>query len=75
MLRVWRRLDPDAYGWTCIKFKPTFFGEDGDVRDEFTAKFLRRYMEEYCAFVQRVLAANAPGQMVDLERDADKLSR
>lgn len=54
--------------------RPFGGGEDGDVRDEFTAKFLRRYMEEYCAFVQRVLAANAPGQIVGLDRDADKLS-
>jgi chromate reductase len=53
------------------------FGEGGDVRDELSAEYLRRYMEEYCAFVQRVLAANAPapGQTGGLERDADKLSR
>jgi chromate reductase len=62
---------PEAY----IKFNSDVFGEDGDVRDESTAKFLRHYMEEYCAFVQRVLAANAPGHIGDLEPDVDKLSR
>jgi chromate reductase len=32
-------------------------------------------MEEYCAFVQRVLAANAPGHIGDPEPDTHKLSR
>jgi chromate reductase len=32
-------------------------------------------MEEYCAFVQRVLAANAPGHIGDPEPDTQKLSR
>jgi chromate reductase len=32
-------------------------------------------MEEYSAFVQRVLSANAPGHIGDQEPDPDKLSR
>jgi chromate reductase len=62
---------PEAY----VSFKPGVFGDDGDVRDEGTAKFLRHYMEEYAAFVERVLAANAPGHIGDLEPDPEKLSR
>jgi len=52
---------PEAY----VKFSPDAFGDDGEVRDEGTEKFLRHYMDEYCAFVQRVLAANAPGHIGD----------
>ncbi|RAM35606.1 NADPH-dependent FMN reductase [Arthrobacter globiformis] len=62
---------PEAY----VKFNPDVFGSDGDVKDESTAAFLRHYMEEYCAFVQRVLAANAPGHIGDPEPDTQKLSR
>jgi chromate reductase len=62
---------PEAY----VKFNPEAFGDDGEVRDESTAAFLRHYMEEYCAFVQRVLAANAPGHIGDPEPDSQKLSR
>ena len=62
---------PEAY----VKFNPDVFGDDGEVTDESTAAFLRHYMEEYCAFVQRVLAANAPGHIGDPEPDAQKLSR
>ncbi|MEV7634151.1 NADPH-dependent FMN reductase [Microbacterium sp. NPDC089318] len=62
---------PEAY----VQYKADAFGDDGEVRDEGTAKFLRHYMEEYGAFVARVLAANAPGHIGDLEPDADKLSR
>jgi chromate reductase len=66
---------PEAY----VKFNPEVFGEggskDGEVKDESTEAFLRHYMEEYCAFVQRVLAANAPGHIGDPEPDAQKLSR
>jgi chromate reductase len=32
-------------------------------------------MDEYGAFVERVLAANAPGHIGDREPDPDKLSR
>lgn len=52
---------PEAY----IRFVPEDFGADGEVRNEETAGFLRHYMDEYCAFVQRVLAANAPGHIGD----------
>ena len=62
---------PEAY----VKFNPDVFGSDGEVKDESTAAFLRHYMEEYCAFVQRVLAANAPGHIGDPEPDTQKLSR
>jgi len=62
---------PEAY----VKFSPDVFGSDGEVKDESTEAFLRHYMEEYCAFVQRVLAANAPGHIGDPEPDTQKLSR
>lgn len=52
---------PEAY----LTFDPAVFGDDGDVKDESTAAFLRHYMEEYGAFVERVLAANAPGHIGD----------
>lgn len=52
---------PEAY----ITFKPEVFGDDGEVTDESTAQFLRHYMEEYSAFVQRVLAVTAPGHIGD----------
>jgi chromate reductase len=54
---------PEAY----IRFDPDDFGDEGEVRNEQTAAFLRHYMDEYCAFVQRVLAANAPGHIGDLD--------
>lgn len=54
---------PEAY----IQFRPEVFGPGGEVRDESTADFLRHYMDEYCAFVQRVLAANAPGHIGDTD--------
>ena len=62
---------PEAY----IHFDAAVFGDDGEVKNEGTAKFLRHYMEEYSAFVQRVLDANAPGHIGDRERDEAKLSR
>jgi chromate reductase, NAD(P)H dehydrogenase (quinone) len=62
---------PEAY----IHFNPEVFGNNGEVKDEGTAKFLRHFMDEYGAFVARVLAANAPGHIGDLEPDAEKLSR
>jgi chromate reductase len=62
---------PEAY----VKFNPDAFGNGGEVKDESTEAFLRHYMEEYCAFVQRVLAANAPGHIGDPEPDTQKLSR
>lgn len=62
---------PEAY----IKFNPEVFGADGEVKDESTASFLRHYMEEYGAFVERVLAASAPGHIGDQQPDPNKLSR
>jgi chromate reductase len=62
---------PEAY----VKFNPAVFADDGTVTDEGTAAFLRHYMEEYGAFVERVLAANAPGHIGDPKPDAEKLSR
>jgi chromate reductase len=52
---------PEAY----ITFHAEDFGEDGEVLNEKTEAFLRHYMEEYCAFVQRVLSVNAPGHIGD----------
>lgn len=51
---------PEAY----ITFKPDAYTEDGEVTDESTREFLRHYMGEYGAFVQRVLAS-APGHIGD----------
>jgi chromate reductase, NAD(P)H dehydrogenase (quinone) len=62
---------PEVY----IHYNPAVFGEDGEVKDESTAKFLGHYMNEYAAFVARVLAANAPGHIGDMEPDTAKLSR
>jgi chromate reductase len=59
---------PEAY----ITFKPEVFGEEGEVKDESTASFLRHYMEEYCAFVQRVLYAAGPGHIGDAHPDSRK---
>ncbi|HET6242804.1 MAG TPA: NADPH-dependent FMN reductase [Arthrobacter sp.] len=59
---------PEAY----VRFDPEAYGDDGEVKDEHTAQFLRHYMEEYCAFVQRVLAANAPGHIGDEAPDSRK---
>jgi chromate reductase len=53
---------PEAY----ITFHAEDFGDNGEVSNEKTEAFLRHYMEEYCAFVQRVLSANAPGHIGDL---------
>ncbi|NYD77895.1 NADPH-dependent FMN reductase [Arthrobacter cupressi] len=62
---------PEAY----IKFNKDVFAEDGAVSDSHTAELLRHYMEEYSAFVQRVLAANAPGHIGDEHPDSAKLTR
>ena len=62
---------PEAY----VKFNAAVFADDGAVTDKGTADFLRHYMEEYGAFVERVLAANAPGHIGDPKPDAEKLSR
>jgi len=62
---------PEAY----IRFVPEIYGDDGEVSDASTADFLRHYMEEYGAFVQRVLDANASGHIGDEYPDEKKLSR
>ena len=62
---------PEAY----IKFDPEIYGDAGDVKNADTETFLRHYMEEYAAFVERVLAANAPGHIGDEHPDERKLSR
>lgn len=49
---------PEAY----LTYSPEVYGEDGTVHDESTEKFLKHYMDEYTAFVTRVLA-NAPGHI------------
>ncbi|WP_127131671.1 NADPH-dependent FMN reductase [Georgenia sp. SYP-B2076] len=59
---------PEAY----ITFRAEAFGEDGDVKDESTATFLRHYMDEYGAFVERVLDANASGHIGDQHADSAK---
>jgi chromate reductase len=52
---------PEAY----ITFKPELFGEDGEVTDPATEEFLRHYMSEYAAFVERVVSLTAPGHVGD----------
>ncbi|ADG73382.1 NADPH-dependent FMN reductase [Cellulomonas flavigena DSM 20109] len=42
---------PEAYIW----FKPEVYTEDGEVTDEDTKSFLRGFMEEFRAHVERVL--------------------
>jgi chromate reductase len=59
---------PEAY----ITFKPEAYGEDGEVRDESTAQFLRHYMDEYAAFVARVLSSTAPGHIGDEDAASHK---
>jgi chromate reductase len=59
---------PEAY----ISFNPDIYGDDGDVRDDSTQAFLRHYMEEYSAFVQRVLDANAAGHIGDEDPESRK---
>ncbi|CAN7507269.1 NAD(P)H-dependent oxidoreductase [Arthrobacter sp. LjRoot78] len=62
---------PEVY----LKFDPADFADDGTITNQATADFLRHYMEEYGAFVERVLAANAPGHIGDPKPDEAKLSR
>ncbi len=54
---------PECY----ITFAGDLFTPDGDVTDQSTEDFLRHYVEEFHAFVQRVLAVNAPGHIGDPE--------
>jgi chromate reductase, NAD(P)H dehydrogenase (quinone) len=59
---------PEAY----IRFDPEVFGQDGEVHNEGTEQFLRHFMEEYNAFVHRVLAVNAPGHIGDQDPASSK---
>ncbi|MFF2315197.1 NADPH-dependent FMN reductase [Arthrobacter sp. NPDC058097] len=59
---------PEVY----LQFDADAFGLDGEVRNESTEAFLRHYMDEYCAFVERVLAANAPGHIGDQDPETSK---
>jgi chromate reductase len=59
---------PEAY----ITFSADVFRENGDVRDEATARFLRHFMEEFDAFVKRVLSVNAPGHIGDRDPETMK---
>ena len=52
---------PEAY----LTYRPEMFGPDGTVEDDSTKKFLEHYMEEYAAFVERVLSLTAPGHVGD----------
>lgn len=54
---------PEMY----IRFDPEVFGEDGTVHNEKTAQFLRHFLAEYSAFVQRVLSVTADGHIGDRE--------
>jgi len=54
---------PEAY----LTYRPEMFGAEGSVEDESTKKFLEHYMEEYAAFVERVLSLTAPGHVGDPE--------
>lgn len=38
-----------------IQFTPDLIDDDGNVSNAGTADFLRKYMQEYAAFVERVL--------------------
>lgn len=59
---------PEAY----ISFDPASYADDGTVTNESTAEFLRHYMDEYCAFVQRVLSSSDSGHIGDLHPDSAK---
>jgi chromate reductase len=59
---------PEAY----VRFDPAVFGDQGEVNNPETEAFLRHYMEEYGAFVARVLAANAPGHIGDVDANSRK---
>lgn len=52
---------PEAY----LTYRPEMFGPDGTVEDDSTKKFLEHYMEEYAAFIERVLSLTAPGHVGD----------
>ncbi len=55
---------PEVY----LRFSPEVFPGGGEVADPSTREFLTHYMAEYGAFVERVLAAGAPGHIGDPSR-------
>lgn len=59
---------PEAY----ITFNAADFGDDGEVKNDRTKEFLKHYMDEYGAFVARVLAVNAPGHIGDEDATSSK---
>lgn len=52
---------PEAY----INFKTEAFGDDGTIKDDSTRQFLQHYVDEYAAFVERVLDSSAAGHIGD----------
>jgi len=56
---------PEAY----LTFDPEHYADDGagnvTVTDEDTRQFLQHYVDEYAAFVERVLSVTAPGHIGD----------
>lgn len=54
---------PEAY----IAFSPDVYLPGGEVTDPSTEQFLRHYMDEYAAFVARVLSSTLPGHMGDAD--------
>lgn len=52
---------PEAY----IAYNADDYAEDGTINNDSTRDFLQHYMDEYAAFVQRVLDATAAGHIGD----------
>ncbi len=52
---------PEVY----VAFDPESFADDGSVTNPDTERFLRHYVDEYAAFVERVLSLTAPGHIGD----------
>lgn len=52
---------PEVY----LQYRPEDFGPDGEILNADTKKFLGHYMDEYAAFVERVLDASAAGHIGD----------
>ena len=59
---------PEAY----IRFDAADYGDHGEVKNADTEALLRHYMDEYGAFVARVLDATAPGHIGDQHPDSSK---
>lgn len=59
---------PEGY----IRFDAEAYGADGEVKNAETEAFLKHYIDEYAAFVTRVLAANAPGHIGDSDPSSAK---